>query len=109
MKFALLVTVGACLLLGAANAEIELDNDVLVITKDNLKEALEKYEYILFEYCEYRTPRSIGPGSSSLPLSPSFSRCVSRVRSSAILLHIPVIRHPDSFCFSTRLRHSDAS
>ncbi|XP_011498999.1 PREDICTED: protein disulfide-isomerase [Ceratosolen solmsi marchali] len=51
MKFALLATVvGACLLFGATRAEIVLDSDVLVITKDNFEEAVKKYDYILFKY-----------------------------------------------------------
>ena len=44
-----------CLLLSAVFAEvkIETEEDVLVLTKDNFDEALEKYEHILVEFCKY--------------------------------------------------------
>lgn len=36
-----------------ALATIETEDDVLVITKANFKEALEQHDYILVEFCKY--------------------------------------------------------
>lgn len=35
-----------------AEAEIKLDDGVLVLTKANFKEALEKNEFVLVEFCK---------------------------------------------------------
>lgn len=53
MKFTLSLFALLACLLGAALAKIETEDEVLVITKDNFDEALEKHPYILLEFCEY--------------------------------------------------------
>lgn len=37
-------------------AKIETEDDVLVITKANFKEALEQHDYILIEFCKFTVP-----------------------------------------------------
>ncbi|XP_014215724.1 protein disulfide-isomerase [Copidosoma floridanum] len=50
MKFTLLSIASCFLILGLARAKIEVEDDVLVLTKDNYDEALENHEYILLEF-----------------------------------------------------------
>lgn len=35
------------------NGEIKIEDDVLVLTKDNFKDALASNEFILVEFCKY--------------------------------------------------------
>lgn len=37
----------------SVNAEIKTEDDVLVLTKDNFKDAIGTNEFILVEFCEY--------------------------------------------------------
>lgn len=52
MKFAGIV-LAFCVIAAFAEEEIKTEDEVLVITKANFEEALEKYSYILFEFCKY--------------------------------------------------------
>ena len=55
MKFSVVASTIAlaCLVFGAAQAKIETEDEVLVLTKDNFDEALKEHDYILIEFCEY--------------------------------------------------------
>ena len=52
MKF-LTIFLSAFAIVGFVNANIETEDEVLVITTDNFEEALEKHENILLEFCKF--------------------------------------------------------
>ena len=49
--FALTFAVICCLT--STLAKIETEDSVLVLTKDNIEEAIEQNDYVLIEFCEY--------------------------------------------------------
>ena len=49
--FALTFAVICCF--ASTFAKIEIEDSVLVLTKDNIAEAIEQNDYVLVEFCEY--------------------------------------------------------
>lgn len=75
MKFFTL-TFLAVFFFAATLAAIEIEDEVLVLTKDNFKEAVAENEFLLVEICKYCFILFIGKFLELYPIL-SISRCIS--------------------------------